>query len=617
MAPRRQSKRGKEHADLAVDTSTTTRSKRIKAESDPLSGDQPTDQKAGNEQTVGISPPGGAVRTTRSLRGVKSQLQTPDNSKVSESESGPVSNSEPLSEISKSKSGSKVPESETVSEEPENERTKNENGEELTEYERARRETMAKNEAMLMSLGVTEAAEGLGASIQAKRSRAAAKGLQTVRAKKEKKEPVEVRRSSRIQHIAPESLGIERENRDGSVVLHGQEAPFRRPAAATPAPWEEKRRIQGPIKFESSNTDDPASDAAFLDVLKRLRDDQPLRKRAAEAPSVDPTKLTLRESDVARVVKDRIFAVAFFPTTEKVIVAAGDKSGGLGIWDVDAKDTNDGVHVFNVGPKPISALAVSNRDCTKLYSCSFDGSLRVLDVEKGVFDEAYVDEESDFSAMSLGPVDGGHVAYVGDGLGALTVVDLRASTAQVTYQMHGRKINTIDFNPHRSHIFVTGGTDAMAHIWDVRKLPESGTKKVIHPLASLPHVKAVNSIYFSPDGDKLASTSYDNYIRIYDGMLDSLEHVVSKVTPPQPLLISHYNNTGRWISSFRAVWTWDNRHVAVGSMNRAIDIVNVESKHLKRLASEQMPTIPARNAVHPLMPIIAGGVSGGKIHIWR
>lgn len=62
-------------------------------------------------------------------------------------------------------------------------------------------------------------------------------------------------------------------------MLHGQEASFRRPASATPAPWEEKRRIQGPIKFESSNADDPASDAAFLDVLKRLRDDQPLKKR--------------------------------------------------------------------------------------------------------------------------------------------------------------------------------------------------------------------------------------------------------------------------------------------------------------------------------------------------
>jgi hypothetical protein len=105
---------------------------------------------------------------------------------------------------------------------------------------------------------------------------------------------------------------------------------------------------------------------------------------------------------------------------------------------------NDGVHVFTIGPRPISGMAVSKRDCTKLYTCSFDGCLRVLDVEKGIFDEAFVAETSDFSALSLGPMDGGHVAYVGDGDGALTVVDLRAATAKVTYQMHGRKINTID-----------------------------------------------------------------------------------------------------------------------------------------------------------------------------
>lgn len=171
MAPRRQSKRGKAHADLEADTSTTSRSKRLKADSDLPSGHQPTDQKAHNEPTVDVLPPGAAVRTTRSLRGVKSQLHTPDASKASEpeaSDSGLVSQAKPSA---KSKSAPKAPKSEPVSEEPKSEQTKNENGEELTEYERARRETMAKNEAMLMSLGVQEAADGLGASIQAKRTK--------------------------------------------------------------------------------------------------------------------------------------------------------------------------------------------------------------------------------------------------------------------------------------------------------------------------------------------------------------------------------------------------------------------------------------------------------------
>lgn len=51
-------------------------------------------------------------------------------------------------------------------------------------------------------------------------------------------------------------------------------------------------------------------------------------------------------------------------------------------------------------------------------------------------------------------------------------------------------------------------------------------------------------------------------------MLNVLDSGDSKAAPSQPLLINHNNNTGRWISPFRAVWTWDSRHVAVGSMNR-------------------------------------------------
>jgi hypothetical protein len=84
------------------------------------------------------------------------------------------------------------------------------------------------------------------------------------------------------QNIAPEGPtagGIDRENRDGSVLLHGQEAPLPGTKSVMPAPWEEKRRIQGPVKFESTNTDDHSSDAAFLDTLRRLRDDQPLKTK--------------------------------------------------------------------------------------------------------------------------------------------------------------------------------------------------------------------------------------------------------------------------------------------------------------------------------------------------
>ena len=45
-------------------------------------------------------------------------------------------------------------------------------------------------------------------------------------------------------------------------------------------------------------------------------------------------KFHLTEKRVAKVVPNRSFSVAFHPTTERVLVATGDKWGKLGLWDV-------------------------------------------------------------------------------------------------------------------------------------------------------------------------------------------------------------------------------------------------------------------------------------------
>ena len=45
-------------------------------------------------------------------------------------------------------------------------------------------------------------------------------------------------------------------------------------------------------------------------------------------------KLQITEKRVAKVVPTRSFSVAFHPTTDKVLVATGDKWGRLGLWDV-------------------------------------------------------------------------------------------------------------------------------------------------------------------------------------------------------------------------------------------------------------------------------------------
>ena len=53
---------------------------------------------------------------------------------------------------------------------------------------------------------------------------------------------------------------------------------------------------------------------------------------------------------VAKVTPTRIFSLAIHPTESKLLVAAGAKWGGVGLWDVnDTTSETDGVTVFFVG----------------------------------------------------------------------------------------------------------------------------------------------------------------------------------------------------------------------------------------------------------------------------
>ena len=48
---------------------------------------------------------------------------------------------------------------------------------------------------------------------------------------------------------------------------------------------------------------------------------------------------TLAEDDIAKVTRERIYRMAFVATSDRVAVAAGDKVGHVGLWDVGADPT--------------------------------------------------------------------------------------------------------------------------------------------------------------------------------------------------------------------------------------------------------------------------------------
>ena len=51
---------------------------------------------------------------------------------------------------------------------------------------------------------------------------------------------------------------------------------------------------------------------------------------------------------VAKVVKSRIFSVAFHPCSSRLLMAAGDKLGGVGLWNLVSTYSETGGRRVNV-----------------------------------------------------------------------------------------------------------------------------------------------------------------------------------------------------------------------------------------------------------------------------
>ncbi|XP_053221691.1 WD repeat-containing protein 76 isoform X2 [Podarcis raffonei] len=322
-------------------------------------------------------------------------------------------------------------------------------------------------------------------------------------------------------------------------------------------------------------------------------------------------KMVLREDCVAKVVRNRIHSVAIHPSESRTLVAAGDKWGQIGLWDLDS-GLEDGVHTFVPHSQPVSCMYFSLSNPAHLLSVSHDGTLRRGDVTRAVFDEVYRNEEDNLSSFDFLAADASTL-IVGTWDGEVAVVDQRTPgvSAELFVELNSKKTRTIHTNPLSRHYFVAAGAGDVA-IYDVRHLKASGSKPVVS-LAG--HTKSVASAYFSPvTGNRVLTTCADDTLRIFE---------TTCISSSVPVLttIRHNNYTGRWLTRFRAIWDpkRDDCFV-VGSMSRPrqIEAFHATGDLVHSFLSEvYLGSVCSINAWHPTRYILAGGNSSGRLHVFK
>ena len=290
-----------------------------------------------------------------------------------------------------------------------------------------------------------------------------------------------------------------------------------------------------------------------LGVRKELKQ---IRDEMSEIPLFQ--KWTPKE---ITITPERIYYIGMHPSPTKPLVFAGDKVGNLGIWDVFGSIEEDGeelplVTSYKMHSRTISQFLFSPTDATKLYTSSYDTTIRVLDLPTGVATEVYFppdDIDTDSLLSSVQIQANGNILLFANFHGEVGKLDLRepVKTRKTTmYTLHEKKIGGLSIFPSMEEIIATSSLDRTMKIWDLRKISSKTPVLCGEYEAS----KSISSSEFNRQGDVVA-TSYDDTLSVFGSVLAADSPVgktLGTLVPSERIL--HNNQTGRYVSVFKARW---------------------------------------------------------------
>mmetsp|Transcript_17620 Transcript_17620/g.40375 ORF Transcript_17620/g.40375 Transcript_17620/m.40375 type:complete len:493 (-) Transcript_17620:119-1597(-) len=477
----------------------------------------------------------------------------------------------------------------------------------LSAYETQRLANMAENRAKLISLGV----ETDIALLRTKARRPAVKGSA-------------INKKTKDELVPPRSRSLRLQNRD----VDGAALPDK-PVLPPPAQVQRVvRKPSVPLGAAKVSTGATSSEeaTAFLARLGRVLVSSATKKKKgdleAASGTLDLGTLSVDEEDIAKLVPERIFSVEVHPSASKLLVAAGDTWGRVGLWDVDAGEESP-VVTFEPHSRPVAGIRVVPHATHLLLSCSHDGVVRCLDLGKGQsgadmsFLTAYrapEDAEGDYPMLhgfSRSAGEGGTLAIARSD-GAAVLLDARTpSAAAAVVALHEKKIFSVDFSPARPHLLASASLDRTVCLWDVRAFGEKKPK----PMATLDHGLSVTSVRFSSGGSRLLTACNDNLLRVFNA--DGESHKAWSLCST----VRHNNKTGRYLTSFQAEWLRGSDDVVLcGSLEqpRGIDVFRADDgSALERLEHEHVTSVVSLVAQHPTTNLLVGSNSGGKCFVWR
>ena len=244
-------------------------------------------------------------------------------------------------------------------------------------------------------------------------------------------------------------------------------------------------------------------------------------------------------------------------------LASSSKDGTVRIWNVVSRQVD-----FVLGGHTASVNCVRWGGDGAIYTASSDRTIKVWNDQDGRLIRSLNEHSHWVNSLALSTdyvlrtgafdVKGAYAAH----LCKQDYTDLDA----FTQSMAQKRYEESTANGARPEMVVSASDDHTLFVWPPQVHSTEATMSPKKPLARLTgHQKTVNHVCFSPDGRLIASASFDNSVKLWDGRTGKFIA----------------NLRGHVASVYRVAWSSDSRMLASASKDSTIKLWNLKTFKIK------------------------------------
>lgn len=213
--------------------------------------------------------------------------------------------------------------------------------------------------------------------------------------------------------------------------------------------------------------------------------------------------------------------IAFSPDAKRLATASHDQT--VKVWDADSGD-----ELLNLKghSREVKCVAFSP-DGTQLASGGWDETVKLWDAESGLEKQTLKGHTGMIMGLSFSS-DGKRLASAGyDQM--VKVWNTETAQELVTLKGHSGFVSSVTFDPSGQRL-ASAGSDQSVRVWGGERISSADPKEPVNPkpvsdwvpgnvreFATLSgHLAEVKCAVFSPDGNRLASASADQTVKVWD-----------------------------------------------------------------------------------------------------